>query len=97
MKNKYLSLLILIFLVSCTTKSEISPFLATDAFNYSGNFFVFVKNMEKKSKLFSLENEIPLVNTTEFSITNKYVLPFLYYQVAADSLDFSMTSKEQIK
>ena len=97
MKNRYLSLLIFILLASCATKSEISPFLATDTFNYSGNFFVFVKNMEKKSELFSLENEIPLVNTTEFSITNKYVLPFLYYQVAADSLDFSMTSKQQIK
>lgn len=84
-------------MASCSAEKYCSPFLATDAFNYTGNIFVFAKNMEKKSKLFSLENEVPLANTTKFSVTNKYVLPFLYYQVSADSLDFSAVSKEQIE
>ena len=60
-----------------------------------GNIALSTK--DKPSHLFSIEKEPTLVNTTKFSVTNKYVLPFLYYQVSADSLDFSMTSKEQIK
>ncbi len=96
MKVKYFLLIASIVLMSCSAGKECSPFLSTDAFNYTGNIFIFAKNMEKKSKLFSLENEVPLVNTTEFSVTNKYVLPFLYYQVSADSLDFSAVSKDRI-
>lgn len=92
----FLFIVFIALMSSCTAKKECSPFLSTDAFNYTGNIFVFAKNMEKKSKLFSLGNEVPLVNTTEFSITNKYVLPFLYYQVSADSLDFSAVSKDRI-
>lgn len=97
MKLRFFLFTILITFIACTSKNEYSPSLATDAFDYSGNLFVFSKNMEKKSDLFSIEKETTLVNTTKFSVTNKYVLPFLYYQVSADSLDFSMTSKEQIK
>jgi capsular polysaccharide biosynthesis protein len=97
MKIKYLLLILVVTLASCATKKEYSSFLATDNFNYTGNLFIFAKNMEKKSPLFDINNEIPLVNTVDFSVSNKYVLPFLYYQVSADSLDFSMASKEQIK
>lgn len=96
MKVEYFLLIVFIILMSCTNRDECSPFLSTDAFDYTGNVFVFAKNMEKKSKLFSFENEVPLVNTTKFSVTNKYVLPFLYYQVSADSLDFSAVSKDRI-
>ncbi|MCH5149588.1 MAG: peptidylprolyl isomerase [Spirochaetales bacterium] len=96
MKVEYFLSIVFIVLMSCTAGKECSPFLSTDAFDYTGNIFIFAKNMEKKSKLFSFENEVPLVNTTKFSITNKYVLPFLYYQVSADSLDFSTVSKDRI-
>lgn len=96
MKMKYFLLMVFIALMSCAG-NECSPFLSTDAFDYTGNVFVFAKNMRKKSKLFSIENEVPLVNTTKFSVTNKYVLPFLYYQVSAGSLDIFEAPKDRIE
>ena len=74
MKLRLFLFTILITFIACTSKNEYSPSLATDAFDYSGNLFVFSKNMEKKSDLFSIEKETTLVNTTKFSVCQYFFI-----------------------
>lgn len=90
------SFCISLLLLSCS-KELPSPPLSIETFDYSENLVTFFHNLKNKSKYLSPIKEYTLVNTTDFSITNKYVLPFLYYQLINNSVDVSKINKEELE
>ncbi len=96
MKKIVLSILIIVSLFSCINRVE-KKGLPTDKFKYSEELKKTMKTLETISKLTSLEKGIPLVETKDFVVTNKYVIPFLYSQMLAQSIPIDEYSKKQIE
>lgn len=93
MKKMFMLLLVTAMLVSC---EKLSKPLSTEDFNYTDEIVNYFKPVEKVSNLVSIKKEIPLVNTKDFCITNKYMLPFLHYQMSLNNVDLTKITKNQI-
>lgn len=87
------SAFVLLF-AACSEKH--SEGLSTELFNYSEEVLGFLEPLKKTSDLASFDKEIVLVNTKEFSVTNKYILPFLHYQLLMNGVDTSIITKEMV-
>jgi len=91
-----LYLIVILSLSSCIKKVE-KKGLPTDKFKYSEELKKSMKTLEAISHFTSLEKEIPLVETKDFIVTNKYVIPFLYSQILSQSIPLDEYSKMQIE
>jgi len=83
------------FIFSCKDNAKAKN-LSTELFNYSDEVMKFFQPLEKKSKLVSVKNIIPIISTKEFVVTNKNVIPFLHYQLYINSVDLSKIKKEEL-
>ena len=75
----------------------VSKPLDTKLFNYSQDMKDYLKKITIKSKYLSLEKETAIVNTKDFSVTNKYVIPFLYYNLSVYNIDPSTIKVDEIE
>lgn len=69
--------MVLLLLFSCKNRDAV---ISTDLFNYSDKLVEDMGKLAQKSKYASLEEEFTMVKTSEFELTNKYIIPFFYYQ-----------------
>lgn len=97
MKRIYL-LLMLIFILSCDNSSnEMSTKLALDNFNYSDELKSTMKILSEKTPLCNYDVERVVVRSNKFVVTNKYIMPFLYFELLKYSTPISDYSKEDIE
>ncbi len=97
--KKYLigSVLFLLLLISCGEKENYAPALPVTSFNYTDELVVFVDNLSNKTEYMSLSEEHLVATTRSFSISNKYVIPFLYYQLANQGIQASELTGYEIE
>ena len=94
MKKLVISIMIIISLISC--KKVSTEKLSTNLFNFSTQVVDYMKPLEALSKLASIDNEIVLVTANDFSVTNKFVIPFLHYQLSLNNVNSADITKKGI-
>ncbi len=95
MKKLVISMMIFISLMSC--KKVSTEKLSTELFNFSTQVVDYMKPLEALSKLASIDNEVVLVTAKDFSVTNKFVIPFLHYQLSLNNVNSADITKERIE
>lgn len=81
---------------SCKGDKSALP-METGLFKYTEELSSYMKPIEKVSPLVSLEKEQVLVTTSDFSITNKYVIPFLHYQLMLNQATMDTITTDKIE
>lgn len=74
---RYILLVVFSLLLSCSQEQK--PVLPTENFVYNDEFMDFIDQFVEISSVFKIDDEIPLVSTNKFIITNRYIVPFFYY------------------
>jgi parvulin-like peptidyl-prolyl isomerase len=89
MKNIFfLAFLFLSVIFSCSGEKTI-PKLSTEYFNYSDELISSMRKLSLQVNLLNPDNEIVLVETSKFLITNKYLLPFIFENLKKSKRDLS--------
>ena len=90
-------LIFILILFSCNKSNTDATKLTTDLFNYTDELKSTMKILSEKSDLCNFENEKVLVSSNKFLITNRYIMPFLYFQLLRYSVPISDYPKEDIE
>ncbi len=89
MKVKIFTIIMILITICCCGKKSDIPSLPTDTFNYSSEIIAKANELIELSPFFDLDKEQPIITTTEFNVTNKFVFPFIYselYNISAEDL-----------
>ncbi|HPO51084.1 MAG TPA: hypothetical protein PLO89_12230, partial [Spirochaetota bacterium] len=96
MKKNFV-LLFALSLISCSKSSTEPIKLPTDLFNYTDELKSTMKILSAKSELCDFDKEVVLVTSNKFSVTNKYVVPFLYFELLRYSVPIADYPKEDVE
>jgi len=90
--------MIILFLFGCKKGSneEIIK-LPTDLFNYTDELKSTMKTLSEKSDFCNLDKEKVIIKSKRFIITNKYIIPFLYFELLRYAVPIADYTKEEIE
>jgi parvulin-like peptidyl-prolyl isomerase len=96
-KRTMAALFVLIFTcIQCKNSTQVDP-LPTDKFNYNEQVYSIMDELSSKSTLLNLDDEQVIVRAKTFSVTNRYVIPFLYFQLMNMNTPLEQIQKEDIE
>lgn len=90
-------IIIIMSLFCCNKVSNNENKLSYEYFNYTDELKDSMKILKTKTSLCDLDKELVLIKSDKFSITNLYIIPFLYFELTRYAVPLSDYSKEDIE